>query len=87
MNVANTWKAHLGDLAPVGHLMRVALPDRWLRIHSLPDSKRYAETADEYAELLRRHNEVVSEILGADIESILFAHARGDQRRFRCGLC
>src|SRR5688572_11809110 len=41
------------------------LPLRWLRIHSLPGSKRYATNELEYQALLARHNEVASEVLGA----------------------
>ena len=38
--------------------------DRWLRFHSLPESKRYAGTEGEYAELLMRANTVATEVLG-----------------------
>jgi hypothetical protein len=81
--MAETWTARFGDLAPVAHLMRAALPDRWLRIHSLPDSKRYPESEPEYSELLGRHNKVASEILGENSEAILFAHAWGTSADFR----
>lgn len=82
MNIAETWAAHYGDLVAVGHLLRSALPDRWLRVHSLPDSKRYAGNAQEYAEILRRHNEVALEILGSNDEAILLAHAWGTNEDF-----
>jgi len=41
---------------PVGHFVRYDHPDRWVRFHSLPGSKRYAETDSEMAEILRRHH-------------------------------
>jgi hypothetical protein len=81
VNVAEIWREHFGDLPPVSHLMRAALPQRWLRIHSLPDSKRYAQTEHEYAELLRRHNLVAAEIVGTG-DAVLFGHCWGSVDEF-----
>jgi hypothetical protein len=36
--------------------------DRWVRFHSLPKSKRYPETADEYGIVLDRYNTVLDEL-------------------------
>ena len=44
-------------------MLRSIYPERWLRIHSLPESKRYAESEEEWAELLLRHNIVATETL------------------------
>ena len=62
--------------------MRRHLQSRWLRIHSLPDSKRYADNENEFSELLRRHNHVATEILGSS-ELLLVAHTWGDIDDFR----
>jgi len=62
--------------------MRRHLQSRWLRIHSLPDSKRYAEDESEFSELVRRHSLVATEILGSN-EVLLVAHAWGDTDDFR----
>lgn len=78
------WRVHFGDLPAVSHLMRAALSQRWLRIHSLPESKRYAQTPAEYDELLRRHNAVAAEIVGTR-EAILFAHGRSSASAFAAG--
>jgi hypothetical protein len=43
--------------------LRILLPDRWVRFHSLPESKRYAETEAEYAEIFRRQNLLIDELL------------------------
>jgi hypothetical protein len=67
------WQSHFGEIAPRGHLLRRALSERWVRFHSLPDSKRYAESADEYAELQRRHLAVASVLFGAGEASPLAA--------------
>ena len=37
-----------------------------MRFHSLPGSKRYADSEDEYAELLHRHLTMLAELLTRD---------------------
>lgn len=81
MNMRDAATAAFGDLPPVGYLLRTGLPSRWLRIHSLPGSKRYAETSSEYDELLQRHNEVADEVLEAS--TLVFFHSLGDAVDFR----
>src|SRR5688572_10458469 len=58
------WRSHFGDCPPAGFLLHETFPDRWFRIHSLPESKRYADTAREMSALLARHNTVASDVLG-----------------------
>ncbi len=65
-----SWAEYYGELPAVAHILRRELPERWLRIHSLPESQRYANTEPEYAELLRRHNDVAAEVLG-DAEPVV----------------
>ncbi|MDT5028556.1 MAG: hypothetical protein QOE61_4982 [Micromonosporaceae bacterium] len=36
--------------------------DRWVRFHTLPDSKRYPQTEVEYGIALARHNSVLAEL-------------------------
>ena len=65
-DAAQTWKRAFGEASPIGYMLRNEIADRWLRIHSLPQSKRYPETASERKEVLRRHNEVATTLLGQD---------------------
>jgi hypothetical protein len=58
------WTQTYPDCSPVGFRLRTACQSRWLRIHSLPASKRYAETESEYQEILRRQNVVLTDSLG-----------------------
>jgi hypothetical protein len=37
--------------------------DRWIRFHTLPDSKRYPESEAEYATVLARHNAILGELV------------------------
>jgi hypothetical protein len=46
---------------PISHLLKEE-NDRWVRFHSLPGSKRYADTPAEYATILHRHNTVLDEL-------------------------
>jgi hypothetical protein len=59
----NHWQTLYGDTAPLGYRLREAFPERWFRIHTLPESKRYPENENERLEILRRHNTVLSELL------------------------
>lgn len=58
------WRSSFGDSLPAGFHCRASLSDRWLRVHSLPESKRYAETEAERSELLHRQNAVATYLLG-----------------------
>lgn len=62
---ARWWRAW--PCPPVGHLYRSYLPDRWVRLHSLPGSKRYPDTKAEYATVLYRHNTVLTELGAAAV--------------------
>ncbi|MFE9913037.1 DUF3885 domain-containing protein [Streptomyces clavifer] len=48
--------------------MRLAHPDRWVRFHSLPESKRYPDDEAEYAVVLDRHHTLLSELGPSDTE-------------------
>ncbi|MEU5881527.1 hypothetical protein [Spirillospora sp. NPDC047279] len=58
------WRARWGG-RPIAHELRGRHADRWVRFHSLPGSKRYAETEEEYGVVLGRHRSLLAE-LGAD---------------------
>ncbi|MCX5584853.1 hypothetical protein ACFV0H_13730 [Streptomyces erythrochromogenes] len=56
------WQSHRppGPLLP--HELKRVHAHRWVRFHSLPESKRYAEDEAEYAILLDRYNTVLDEL-------------------------
>lgn len=68
------WRSFYGDCPPLGFLLQETFPDRWVRIHSLPGSKRYAETAVELATVLSRHNTVATDLLGESAACVLVTH-------------
>lgn len=58
------WKRNWPDVDPIGHRPRGPYCNRWVRFHSLPESKRYADSPEEYAEIIRRYRTVLAELPG-----------------------
>jgi len=52
-------------------MLRQIFPDRWLRIHSLPESKRYPEKNEGIKELLTRQNTLIDELIGENNQYLL----------------
>lgn len=61
-DLVELWLERWPGCRPIGHELRGCAPDRWVRFHSLPESKRYADIEAEYTELLRRHHSVIDEL-------------------------
>ena len=55
------WRTRWGG-SPVANELPARHADRWVRFHSLPESKRYAETEEEYGVVLGRHRCVLAEL-------------------------
>jgi hypothetical protein len=58
------WMQWHAGYFPVGYMLRLAGKRHWLRFHSLPLSKRYADTDEEREILLARQNELAADVLG-----------------------
>jgi hypothetical protein len=65
------WNLTYPETVQISHLFKHDYAVRWLRIHSLPDSKRYAENYDEWDILLTRQNDIITDILGSDTNVLL----------------
>ncbi len=63
-DLLEAWERSYGDAPLLAHVLRERLRPRWFRVHSLPSGKRYATTDDERAELLRRQNELITDVIG-----------------------
>ena len=76
------WTLNYPDTVAISHLFKLNYSDRWFRIHSLPESKRYAEDDDEWKTLLTRQNEIITDLFGLDTPLLLVAgeYNWGDQR-------
>ncbi|MET7337073.1 hypothetical protein [Nonomuraea sp. NPDC005650] len=55
------WRSHWPDCPPIGYELSFDA-DCWVRFHSLPESKRHADTESEYQTILHRHNTVLTEM-------------------------
>ncbi len=60
----NYWEKEFKKLVPFCHHFRDDYAHRWFRIHSLPKSKRYADTQEEYQIILNRQNHLCDTIIG-----------------------
>lgn len=73
------WNKEYPESLPINHELKLVYPDRWFRIHSLPESKRYAETEEEYKIILDRQNQLINELIGEESEvAISFGLYRRD---------
>ncbi|MFI1227584.1 MULTISPECIES: hypothetical protein [unclassified Streptomyces] len=66
--MTDLWQRRWPDSPPIGYKLRDPYRDVWVRFHSLPGSKRYAEDESEYAIVLGRYNTVLDELFaGGDV--------------------
>ena len=65
------WASAYSDSLPIQHLFRHDYASRWFRIHSLPQSKRYVNTEQEWNILLMRQNSVITDILGDNVQILV----------------
>lgn len=65
------WNKEYPESFPINHELKWNYPDRWFRIHSLPESKRYADNEDEYKILLVRQNKLINDLIGQESEVVI----------------
>lgn len=80
-NSPSLWATHYGAMPPLAHLLREAGEGGWLRVHTLPNAKRYAETEAETAEVFHRTSEVGDTVLGRDARCQLIVAQAGGERQ------
>lgn len=62
------WNKEYPEAFPIGHELKWVYEDKWFRIHSLPSSKRYADTEHEYKIILDRQNHLIEDLIGEGTE-------------------
>lgn len=67
------WILNYSETAQISHIFKRIFSNRWFRIHSLPESKRYADNESEWETLLLRQNEIITELFGLDTNVFLVA--------------
>lgn len=60
------WARYHEGHRPVGYMMSAKDAANWVRFHSLPGSKRYADSDDERRLILQRQNLLGAEVLKSD---------------------
>jgi hypothetical protein len=82
--LGNAWERRADKAIPVSWSVREHLADRWVRFHSLPDSKRCADTEEEKEILLERHHQVLAALRTSSADEVVVVLIRWDgQGRFR----
>ncbi|MCH2546923.1 MAG: hypothetical protein MK052_04845 [Alphaproteobacteria bacterium] len=74
MNDLNLWQKKFSGIPPLGYLLRENFGSRWIRFHSLPESKRYAENDQEMSIILNRATILANEVLGTDQCSLFVSY-------------
>ena len=65
------WTDRYPNSIPLSHVFKNDFPNRWFRIHSLPESKRYPDNEGEWGILLERQNEIITDVLGENAKIIV----------------
>ncbi|MHA4812570.1 DUF3885 domain-containing protein [Flavitalea flava] len=58
------WEFAYANTVPIPHYLKHDYSNRWFRIHSLPESKRYADDQEDWKILLKRQNTIFSDLIG-----------------------
>ena len=75
LSLLENWSVAFPGFEPVAHLLKSSFPDRWVRFHSLPMSKRYPSTPAEYDTVLEGHNTVLGSLAGPATPVVLLTTA------------
>ncbi|WP_200975292.1 hypothetical protein [Echinicola sp. 20G] len=65
------WTREYPEVFPIGHELKWVYPDRWFRIHCLPESKRYAENESEYQIIFDKQNQLITDLIEDGTEIML----------------
>lgn len=57
------WDTQYPGTVPLGHHFKHEYPERWFRIHSLPESQRYPADQEDWDILLERQNTILTDLL------------------------
>jgi hypothetical protein len=77
-DLLHQWNRNWARCDPTAYMLKQAYRERWVRFHSLPESKRYAETEAEYAIVLERYNTVLDELFAGEDVYVITAQWRDD---------
>lgn len=72
--VDQAWKSQWSQDGSFVGVLRGDFPDRWVRFHTLPRSKRYPETGTEYQTVLSRYNTILGELNSDENLMLITSH-------------
>lgn len=82
-HLTRTWEAQWPGQEPLSYLIKTK---RSVRFHSLPASKRYADSEREYQEILRRQQAILRDLMrGAELTSLVIVAADWSARALESG--
>lgn len=79
-DLLHQWNRNWSRCEPVAYMLKQVYSERWVRFHSLPESKRYAETEAEYAIVLERYNAVLDELFAGEDVYVITMEWRDDPK-------
>ncbi|WP_116795545.1 hypothetical protein [Flavobacterium sp. 103] len=65
------WNLMYPNTIPISYLFKNNHSQKWFRIHSLPKSKRYPESENEWGILLERQNQIITDLFGENEKILL----------------
>ncbi len=78
------WRDQWAPGPRLPHELKSAYADRWVRFHSLPESRRYAQDEAEYGIVLDRYNTVLDELFaGGEVYVVTTAWSDLDEHTDR----
>jgi hypothetical protein len=78
------WQKNYNGIPIIGYVLKQYFSDKWFRIHSLPNSKRYADTEDEMKIILDRQNALIGDLIGEQQKYLLFLSAYSENPKLEC---
>ena len=69
------WDTHYPNKLPISYDLVQNFPQFWFRIHSLPESKRYADTAAVTWQM-NQHNDLLKKIADDEIRAFMISFER-----------
>lgn len=68
------WGEHFRGCDPIAHRLRVQLKDKWVRFHSMPESKRYPDSNEDLRGAIERMLVLADQVLGAGSQCWMVAN-------------
>lgn len=68
------WNTAFPGIRPLADALREHCADRWLRVHSHPDNRHFAESSAESSEMLFRQNAMGNRLLGPGAPCFLLTY-------------